>query len=117
MSSGDRGATSILRDAWNNGVGFGTDREADNDGPDQAVSDAAFATWLNEHKGEIEHMIIGLAGAGAAVERARLAGLVRGLQGPLAWRRFRMKHRAVAERGTAALVRALADEIASGWES
>lgn len=109
-----KGATSILRDAWENGVGFGIS-ETD-DGPNLDESDAAFATWLNEHKGEIERMIMGLAGAGAAMERARLSGLVRGLQGPLAWRRFRMAHVVPADAASPQFVRALADEIASGWE-
>lgn len=39
----------LLRAAWENGVGFGMGSQ----GPTEAESDAAFATWLEEHTEEL----------------------------------------------------------------
>lgn len=101
----------LLRAAWENGLGFGMGSQA----PSAHESDAAFADWLHEHAEEMAAALAEFSESVAGAERTRLARAVRGLQGPMAWRRFRMAHTLRGDGQGAQLIRAISDEISDGW--
>lgn len=106
----------LLRAAWEHGVGFGMGSQE----PSAHESDAAFLAWLHEHAGEVASMLAQFAEQVTSAERTRLAQSVRALQGPMAWRRFKMAHRLMNPAPSAdlpRLVRAISDEIADGWRA